>query len=198
MSSWLNCIRSLYFERYGLFGLLIKLTTTYNCGTLSPDYCAQLACHSRIIMNSSIEVLAGVIQMAVAPVFLLTGIAGFLNVMSGRLSRIIDRARIVERRMSAGIEDEPRLSMTRIELRTLWRRVKLINWSIGMCTASGLMVCTVVVSLFVGDFWDLRLAEPIIVLFMLALVLLIFALLLFIKEVHLATRLLHVGREFTD
>lgn len=148
-------------------------------------------------LDSSIEALASVIQIAVAPVFLLAGIAGFLNVMSGRLSRIVDRARIVERRVSVGIE-EPRLSMTRMELRTLWRRVHLINWSIGMCTASGLMVCTVIVGLFVGHFWQLHIAQSVVVLFILALLLLIVALILFLQEVHLATRVLHVGREFPD
>jgi Protein of unknown function (DUF2721) len=141
--------------------------------------------------------LATVIQLAVTPVFLLAGIAGFLNVMSGRLGRIVDRARIVELRL-ATVQDEPRLSMMRMELRTLWRRVKIINWSIGMCTASGLLVCTVVVGLFVSDFWGLNIASAVVVLFILALLLLIVALILLLKEVQLATRLLHPGREFPE
>ena len=51
-------------------------------------------------MNSIITAtdLAMIIQLSVAPVFLLAGIAGFLNVMSGRLGRIVDRARVVEQR----------------------------------------------------------------------------------------------------
>ncbi|MBN7796817.1 DUF2721 domain-containing protein [Parahaliea mediterranea] len=148
-------------------------------------------------MDNSIATLAGVIQLAVAPVFLLAGIAGFLNVMSGRLGRIVDRARIVERRVVA-VSEEPHLSMTRMELRTLWRRVKLINWSIGMCTAAGLLVCSVIVGLFVGSFWGLHIAGPVVTLFVLALLVLIVALVLFLKEVQLATRVLHPGREFTD
>lgn len=148
-------------------------------------------------MDSSIQTLAGVIQLAVAPVFLLAGIAGFLNVMSGRLSRIVDRARIVERRV-ATLTEEPRLSMTRMELRTLWRRVTLINWSIGMCTASALLVCSVIVGLFTGSFWGFHIAGPVVVLFVLALMVLIVALVLFLKEVQLATRVLHAGREFPD
>jgi hypothetical protein len=141
--------------------------------------------------------LASVIQLAVAPVFLLAGIAGFLNVMSGRLGRIVDRARIVELRLPS-VSEEPRLSLMRKELRTLWRRVTIINWSIGMCTASGLLVCAVVVGLFIGDFWGLQVAGPVVVLFILAMLLLIIALLLFLKEVQLATRVLHPGREFPD
>ena len=148
-------------------------------------------------MESSIIPLANVIQMAVAPVFLLAGIAGFLNVMSGRLGRIVDRARVTERRVTI-IKHQDKLNIAKYELVTLWRRAKLINWSIGMCTASGLMVCSVVVGLFIGDFWQLQLSEMIVGLFVFALLLLIMALLLFLKEVQLATRILQVGREFND
>ena len=89
-------------------------------------------------MADSVTALASIIQIAVAPVFLLAGIAGFLNVMSGRLGRIVDRARVLERRVNS-VSDDTRLAIVSRELRTLWRRVKIINWSIGMCTASALM-----------------------------------------------------------
>ncbi|MEJ2533352.1 MAG: DUF2721 domain-containing protein [Halioglobus sp.] len=140
-------------------------------------------------MDNSVEVLAGVIQLAVTPVFLLVGIAGFLNVMSGRLGRIVDRARVVEGRLAQELK-EPALSRSRKELRTLWRRVRLINWSIGMCTAAGLLVCSVAVGLFVGGFWQLYIAKLLVVLFILALCLLIVAMILLLKEVQLATRVL--------
>ena len=74
----------------------------------------------------------------------------------------------------------------------------MINWSIGMCTASALLVCSVVVSLFIGHFWMIHLDETIVGLFVLALLLLIMALVLFLKEVQLATRTLQMGREFLD
>jgi hypothetical protein len=148
-------------------------------------------------MTTTITDLASVIQIAVAPVFLLAGIAGFLNVMSGRLGRIVDRARVAERR-AAVLSDEALLELARRELLTLWRRIKIINWSIGLCTASALTVCAVVVSLFVGNYWDLHIGNMVSALFVLALTLLIFALLLFLKEVQLATRSLQMGREFID
>lgn len=148
-------------------------------------------------MTTTITDLASVIQIAVAPVFLLAGIAGFLNVMSGRLGRIVDRARVAERR-AAVLSDEALLDLARRELLTLWRRIKIINWSIGLCTASGLTVCAVVVSLFVGNYWDLHIGNMVSALFVLALMLLILALLLFLKEVQLATRSLQMGREFID
>ena len=125
-------------------------------------------------MSTSVNDLAQVIQIVVAPIFMLTGIAGFLNVMSGRLGRIVDRARIMERRV---------------------RRIKLINRSIGLCTASALFVCSVVVLLFLGDLLLFDLSQLIVTMFVIALFLLIFALLTFLKEVQLATRTLQMGKE---
>ena len=147
-------------------------------------------------MDDSLTALASIIQIAVAPVFLLAGIAGFLNVMSGRLGRIVDRARVVERRVTT-LNDAARIERASRELRTLWR-VHIINWSIGMCTASALMVCIVVVGLFVGDFWSLHIETFVVVTFVLAMLLLIAALLLLIKEVQLATRVLVAGQEYSD
>jgi len=138
--------------------------------------------------------LAIIIELSVAPVFLLAGVAGFLNVMSGRLGRIVDRARVVEVRES-GLRDPKLRAIAHRELVVLWRRVNIINWSIGFCTASGLLVCTLIVSLFIGGFWGLNIGALIVVFFVLALVLLIIALTYFLKEVQLAIRTLRIGKE---
>lgn len=138
--------------------------------------------------------LAVIIQLSVAPVFLLAGIAGFLNVMSGRLGRIVDRARVVEQR-EARLRDTSQQAAYHRELVVLWRRINIINWAIALCTTSGLLVCTLIVSLFVGGFWGLNIGGLIVGLFVLALVVLIMALLLFLKEVQLAKRVLRMGRE---
>ena len=148
-------------------------------------------------MENSINDLAHIIQIVVAPIFMLTGIAGFLNVMSGRLGRIVDRARIMERRVST-IKNLEILALSEAELKNLWRRIKLINGSIGMCTASALFVCSVVISLFLGGFWNFDLSLMIVGMFIIALCLLIYALLLFLKEVQLAARTLRMGKEFVD
>ena len=115
-------------------------------------------------MDGSVNDLAQTIQIVVAPIFMLTGIAGFLNVMSGRLCRIVDRARIMERRVHT-IKNPAFLEQSENELKNLWRRIKLINRSIGLCTASALFVCAVVVFLFLGDFWTFNLSELIVTLF---------------------------------
>ncbi len=148
-------------------------------------------------MSSSIYDLAQIIQIVVAPIFMLTGIAGFLNVMSGRLGRIVDRARIMERKVQT-IQNPEYLEKSEQELKNLWRRITLINRSIGLCTACALFVCAVVVLLFVGDLWVVDFSQLIVTLFVIALFLLIFALLTFLKEVQLATKTLQMGKEFID
>jgi drug/metabolite transporter (DMT)-like permease len=148
-------------------------------------------------MDVSGSDLAQIIQIVVAPVFMLTGIAGFLNVMSGRLGRIVDRARIMERRIMM-LKNPTYIDMSQKELNNLWRRVKLINRAIGLCVASALFVCGVEVCLFVGDLWQINFRNAVIALFTISLVLLIFALLTFLKEVQLATRTLQMGKEFID
>ena len=140
--------------------------------------------------------LALIIQLAVAPVFLLAGIAGFLNVMSGRLGRIVDRARVVGLR-ELRLSDPEQKAICSLELKILWRRAKITNWSIGLCTAAALLVCSLIVSLFVGGFWKLHIGILIVGLFVLALLFLIVALMLFLKEVQLATRTLRIAREFS-
>lgn len=144
---------------------------------------------------NTITDLANIIELSVAPVFLLAGIAGFLNVISGRLGRIVDRARVVEKRVNLLIAKE-HVAASKTELIVLWNRVNLINWSIGLCTAAGLLVCTLIASLFIGGFWSLDIGGLIVGLFVLALLLLIFAQVLFIREVQLATRTMRIGREF--
>lgn len=142
----------------------------------------------------SADDLAHSISLAVAPVFLLAGIAGFLNVMSGRLGRIIDRARVVGAQVSR-LQDPEQQEITRRELPILWRRVSLTHQSIALCTCSALLVCAVVVGLFVGVFWVLNISTLLVALFVLAMVLLIFSLLLFLTEIQLATRTLRMGQE---
>ena len=128
---------------------------------------------------------------------MLTGIAGFLNVMSGRLGRIVDRARIIERRVAI-LKNPEKLKISQVELKYLWRRIKIINRSIGMCTASALFVCAVVCCLFIGEFLLINLTQSVVILFVIALLLLIVALVSFLKEVQLATRTLQMGKEFDD
>jgi len=135
--------------------------------------------------------VAQVIQAAVAPVFLLAGVAATLNVLATRIGRIIDRARLIEDRLpSAAPELEREL---RARLRVLSRRATLINRAIVLCVMSGLLVSLVVAALFVSASLRIDLGLPIAIAFVLALLSLAAALLHFLREVFIATASLTFG-----
>lgn len=143
---------------------------------------------------NSIEAIAGVIQLAVAPVFLLAAVAGLLSVLSTRLGRIIDRARVIERRIPQ-VEREEQLNLLRTETTTLWRRIALINWAIRFCVTGALAVCCVIMALFVGEFVVFNIAALIAVLFVVAMALLITGLVFLLREVNVSTRHMRQGME---
>lgn len=143
---------------------------------------------------SSIEAVAQVIQLAVAPVFLLAGIAGLLGVLSTRLARIIDRARVIERRIPQAKNDGQR-ALLRRETKVLWRRIALINWAIRLCIVGALAVCLVIVTLFLGEFVAVNIALIVAVLFVSAMVLIVAGLMFLLTEVGLSTRHMREGME---
>ena len=140
---------------------------------------------------SHVAGVAQVIQAAVAPVFLLAGVGATLNVLASRIGRIIDRARIMEDRLLTATPEIGRDLHTR--LRVLSRRATLINRAIALCVLSGLLVSLVVAALFVSASLRIDLAIPIAVAFVVALLSLAAALLLFLREVFLATSTLTFG-----
>lgn len=148
-----------------------------------------------VAMSSPADVqiasIAGVIQLAVAPVFLLTGIGAMLGVLTSRLARVVDRARSLEAQYPtatpAGAEALKRL------LGQLARRARLANWAISLMTSAAILVSTVIVVLFVGDFVGTSLVDAVALLFVAAMSCLIAGLLCFLREVYLATRYVRIG-----
>jgi hypothetical protein len=134
--------------------------------------------------------IARLIQSAVAPVFLLSGVAATLGVLTNRLARVVDRARLIEDR----IENRPgaALSLHR-DLEVLARRSRYINAAIMMSAFSALLVALVVISLFANAFFDAQLAASIAILFSSAMLCLIGAFGAFLLEVRIATAHLRFG-----
>ncbi|HVP34409.1 MAG TPA: DUF2721 domain-containing protein [Steroidobacteraceae bacterium] len=134
--------------------------------------------------------IAHVVQSSVAPVFLLTGVASTLAVLTNRLSRVVDRARALEDRL----EKEPaRRGALLADLRVLARRARYINGAISMCAVAALLVALVVVSLFADAFLGLELAAAIALLFVAAMVSLAVAYVAFFVEVRIAISALRIG-----
>ena len=141
---------------------------------------------------NAVENIAVVIQLSVAPVFLLAGIAGMLNVLSIRLGRIVDRARIVEARLMA----EPQSGHTSTlqeETTGLWKRIRLVNWSLRLFVCAALLVCLVIVTLFLAELARMNLSDAIAAQFICAMTLMIGGLLLFLFEVSVSTSRIRRG-----
>jgi hypothetical protein len=135
--------------------------------------------------------VAHVIQLAVAPVFLLSGVGVMLTVLTNRLARVVDRARTVEK----AVAQAPATERAALEdnLQVLARRARLMNRAITLCTICALLVSLVIVALFVASFTAIQLAIPIASLFIIAMLSFIAALLIFLREVFLAIASLHIG-----
>ena len=140
----------------------------------------------------AVSTIAHQIQLAVAPVFLLAGIGSILNVMAGRLARVVERARGLERDFAA-FDDDARALAT-AELRILDLRMTVVNLALSACTAAALFVCVLVAMLFIADLSEFAFGRPVAWLFVLAMSLLILGLVLFLWEVRLAMRALRVRR----
>jgi Protein of unknown function (DUF2721) len=133
--------------------------------------------------------VARAIQLALTPVFLLTGIAGMLNVMTGRLSRIIDRGRtLAENRSRENLSEQDSL-----ELHSLEKRRRFVSIAITACTIAALLLCMVIVTLFVEVMFVAPLQWLIGTLFTISTLALVVGLAFFLREVHMATRSIRLG-----
>ena len=157
------------------------------------DLGARTRHYSRMDESNSVSAVAHIIQLAIAPVFLLAGIGSILNVLAHRLARVIDRARTIERELRDSADGD-RSALT-AQLKVLDRRMALAHWAIGACTASALAVCLVIVVLFLADMTDRGSARVIAGMFIAAMALIVAGLTLFLFEINIATRSVRVSRE---
>jgi hypothetical protein len=137
--------------------------------------------------------LAQSISLSLSPVFMLAGIGALLNVLAGRLSRVVDRSRALE--MLLGGTGEIDQLRVRTELRLLDRRISIVNAALFLAVSSAVMTCLVVALLFVGTLVKLRLGTAVALAFILAMALLIASLISFMVEVRVSLRAIHVRKE---
>ena len=122
-----------------------------------------------------------VIQLAVAPVFLLTAVGTIINVLTNRLSRAVDRSRVLEERLA-----DQQLTWAREELGVLARRIRLVYIAIVLAVVCALLICMMIASAFIGAFVSSDLAHVVGALFIAAMGALTGALLVFLREIFLA------------
>jgi len=141
----------------------------------------------------SVNTVAEIVRLAVAPVFLLSGIASFVNVCTARLSRIVDRSRQVEPMLlsSRGAEHDRWIN----ELKILDRRMSLISWATGLSVTSAMLTCLVVVLLFAANLVRTHLGTEIAWLFMASMLTIGAGFAVFLVETTIAARAVRIRSE---
>jgi hypothetical protein len=128
----------------------------------------------------NVTTVSHVIQLAVAPVFLLTGIGAILSVLASRLGRVVDRFRVLFEKHDLHQEKVLR------EMKNLSRRAVWVHWSISLCTISSLLIAIVIGTLFVGSEIKFDSSHIVSPLFILAMLSLILGLICFLREIYLS------------
>ena len=143
--------------------------------------------------NLSVNTVADIVRIAVAPVFLLSGIASFVNVCTSRLARIVDRSRDIEPKLlaSRGNEHERWLG----ELHVLDRRMRLVSWAISLSVLSAVLICAVVVLLFSASLSRLHVATAIALLFIGSMIAIGAGFAIFLVETRVGSRAVRIRSE---
>ncbi len=146
--------------------------------------------------ETPVSEVAEIIQLAVAPVFLLAGIGAFLNVCASRLARIVDRARGLEPRLlgSRGAEHD----RLRLEIRILDRRMALVSRAIWLSVLSAVLTCAVVVLLFAGSLVDAEFGTSIALLFIVTMFAIGSGFAVFLLETRVASRAVRIRTELLE
>jgi len=142
------------------------------------------------VLEFSDVAVAHAVQLAVAPVFLLSGIGAILAVMTNRLGRVIDRARLLEERLEGAAPES--VVTLRADLAVLSRRAKLNGRAITLCTMTALLVCTMIAVLFLSAFLQFDASISVALLFIAAMLCFFLGLLWFLREIYLATNSLRI------
>ena len=135
------------------------------------------------IVAENLTTVSHVIQLAVAPVFLLTGVGAILSVLTGRLGRLVDRYRVLTE------TQKPLLPKQARELKVLSVRAVWVHWAITLCTVSALFVVIVIGALFLGAVVDINPSRTVSILFILAMTSLIIGLGCFLREISLSVHI---------
>lgn len=144
----------------------------------------------------AVTTIAQTIQLSLSPIFMLTAVGTLLNVLAGRLSRVIDRARALEalHPRSTGAEHDRHIW----ELRLLDRRMTVVNAGLFLGVSSAILTCTTVALLFVAELVKLHIGTLVALFFILSMLLLILALICFMVEVRMSLRANHVRAELIE
>lgn len=137
-------------------------------------------------VEAHVPEITAVIQLAVAPVFMLTAVGTILAALSMRLGRAIDRRRMLETRLEDGTVAEAIVIAIHDELDRIARRIRYVYFAIVFAVLAGLFVCLLIASAFFGAFVSVNLSRMIGAMFILAVLALVVCLLFLLREVFIA------------
>ena len=141
------------------------------------------------IVAENLTSVASVIQMAVAPVFLLTGIGAILSVLTGRLGRLVDRFRA----LTETVSELPAIQARELSILTV--RARWVHWAITLCTAAALFVSIVIAALFMGAVVDVNPSRMVSIMFIIAMTSLIIGLGCFLREISLSVHIFDFNKD---
>ena len=145
----------------------------------------------------SVTTASEVIQLAIAPVFLLMGVSALLGVLTGRLGRVVDRFRVLNERCSTpqAQAENPSCVNYSQELYMLSCRANWVHWAITLCTLSLLLVALVIGLLFLGSAitWDS--SWLVSMLFIFTMMSLVAGLGCFLREIHLSKHVFQLSAQ---
>lgn len=149
---------------------------------------------TQLIDPNTVHTVSELIQLSVAPVFLLAAVAGLLNVLTGRLTRIMDQVYKLDRREKN--EEMTQQLLTRRKFLTM--RMSNINLAIFFCTSTGLLVALVILTMFLSTLLNFGTSLVISIFFILAMLSLIISLFVFLKEIHYTTSFIRTQQALNE
>lgn len=144
----------------------------------------------------NLRAVISVLQTALTPAFLLVAVGSLLNILTGRLSRIVDRSRELQKlhAETQGREHDRLVD----ELRIIEKRMRVVGSSILLGVLAAVTVCLMIGLLFLMGLTNFSTAWVAVAVFMVALGLMVGSLILFVREIHLATHAIHVPEEYLE
>lgn len=136
-----------------------------------------------------------IIQLSIAPVFLIAGIGTLLNVLTSRLARVVDRGRAIELHIDSPMGSGQHTNRHLAELRVLDQRMNWIHNAIMLSTMAILLVCLLIVALFSVELITIDLSRVVAILFIATMASLIGGLISFLIEISYARKSLRVRAE---
>ena len=137
----------------------------------------------------SLPQLVPILQLAIGPVILISGVGLLQLSLTNRLGRLIDRARLLSRERVAGGQNSAKLDA---QIAIIDRRAQILQRSITLGATTVLLVSVLILVLFVSALLELDSAVVVIALFCSALLTLIGSTLFFLQEMRLALEALHL------